>query len=499
MPSRRPVRAQEIPPDPAALIASMRAFGYSLPTAIADLIDNSITAGATEIAVTTHWEGDASWISIVDDGSGMSEQGLVEAMRLGSRSPREQRSPADLGRFGLGLKTAAFSQATSLTVATATEAGGSIAVRRWDLDHVTRLRSWSLLLDPDETGASVIRELDGRRATIVLLQGLDRLSGDADADDASAADHFLRHADAVVRHLAMVFHRFLSDSGLVITVNGTPVEAWDPFLVGARGGQRLSAEPAELDGRAIVIRPYVLPHFSNLTTEQHARAAGPRGWNQQQGFYVYRARRLLVAGGWLGLPIQPEEHYKLARIAIELDNSMDLEWQIDVRKATARIPRQLVPTFRRVAETTRSRASQVYRYRGKNLARSTGTADHGFVWRARIQNDQVSYRIDRDHPVVRRAREAAGPARTPVDALLRLVEETVPVAAIVMDARERPDSARGPFDGRHQEVLTMLRETFSALTEAGARPAAALQMLAGTEPFVDHPDIVAALAEDIDG
>jgi hypothetical protein len=474
----------------------MRAFGYSLPTAIADLIDNSITASATVIHVRTHWAGDESWIAIEDDGTGMAEDLLVEAMRLGSRSPLEERDPGDLGRFGLGLKTAAFSQATSLTVASRPD-GGTLAVRRWDLQHVTRLGRWSLLLSGDENAEPLINAFAvAPHGTLVLLQGLDRLSGDTLVDDHEAADHFLRHADAVVTHLAMVFHRFIAEDHLRILINERELVGWDPFLTGARGGSRLPDELLTLEGRDILVRPHVLPHVSNLTPKQHAAAAGPRGWNMQQGFYIYRARRLLVAGDWLGLPMQAEDHHKLARILVDLDNSMDLEWQIDVRKATARIPRQLTQELRRIANATRRRAVEVYRYRGKHLARASAE-QHGYVWAPRIRNNIVSYTIDRSHPVVRRAREVPASARTAVDALLRLVEETVPIAAIVLDASERPDTSRGPFDGRDAEVRSILRDTFESMTAAGARPRDALRMLARCEPFTDHPHLLAALEEEI--
>ena len=490
------IRSEEVPPNPAALIASMRAFGYSLPTAIADLIDNSITAAAAVIDVRTHWDGDRSWISIQDDGVGMDEDALIEAMRLGSRSPGEERLPSDLGRFGLGLKTAAFSQATSLTVATRCP-NGKLAMRRWDLEYVTEHGTWSLLLDARDDATPVVDAFAAApQGTLVLLQGLDRLSGEADVDDHEAADHFLRHADAVIAHLAMVFHRFITEDRLTIRVNEGVVDAWDPFLAGTRGGARLPDETLVLDDRAIMVRPHVLPHVSNLTAEQHAEAAGPRGWNQQQGFYVYRARRLLVPGDWLGLPIQPEEHHKLARISVDLDNSMDLEWQIDVRKATARIPRQLTREFRRIANATRRRAAEVYRYRGKQLARASA-AQHGFVWAPRIRNDLVSYTIDRNHPVVRNAREGTPKQRAAVDALLRVVEETVPVAAIVLDASERPDRSRDPFAGQNAEVESMLRDTLSSMIDAGARPRDALDMLARSEPFIDHPHLLAILAEEI--
>jgi hypothetical protein len=471
----------------------MRAFGYSLPAAIADLIDNSITAGASTIHVRTEWAGEGSWISVEDDGRGMSEDVLVEAMRLGSRSPREERSPDDLGRFGLGLKTAAFSQALSLTVATHHD--GGLAVRRWDLEYVTAQNRWSLLMDADSTAQPIVDAFAANAiGTLVLLQNLDRLSGDTDADDHDAADNFLRHADGVIAHLAMVFHRFISEDGLRILVNGAPVAAWDPFLTGTLGGSRLADETLPLNGRSILVRPHVLPHASHLTADQHSAGAGPRGWNQQQGFYIYRARRLLVAGDWLGLPMQPEEHHKLARIAIDLDNSMDLEWQIDVRKATARIPRELRHELTRIAGATRRRAREAYSYRGKTLARS-GADQHGFVWSPRIKNDAVSYRIDRAHPVVSRARDE--PGRATVDALLRLVEETVPVAAIVLDASERPHGSRAPFTGHESEVETILHDTYGAMIAAGALPKDTLATLARSEPFSDYPHLIEALREEV--
>lgn len=144
----------------------------------------------------------------------MSEDVLVEAMRLGSRSPREERSPNDLGRFGLGLKTAAFSEALSLTVATHRE-GDPLAVRRWDLEYATAQNRWSLLMDGDETAQPMIDAFAATpNGTLVLLQNLDRLSGDTDANDRDAADHFLRHADGVVAHLSMVFHRFMRSLAL---------------------------------------------------------------------------------------------------------------------------------------------------------------------------------------------------------------------------------------------------------------------------------------------
>jgi hypothetical protein len=130
-------------PKPAALIESLRSIGYNLPTAIADIVDNSITAGARRVNVNCYWAGANSWIAICDNGDGMSEGKLQEAMRPGSESPLERRSEKDLGRFGLGLKTASFSQARRLTVFS--RAGSCLSVREWDLDYVEKWNEWRLL------------------------------------------------------------------------------------------------------------------------------------------------------------------------------------------------------------------------------------------------------------------------------------------------------------------------------------------------------------------
>ena len=356
---------EDVPPDPAALIESMRAFGYSMPAAIADLVDNSISARASVIDVRLHWSGAASWIAVLDDGAGMDGQALTDAMRLGSRNPVEERDPDDLGRFGLGLKTASFSQGRSLTVASK-RPGTRTGVRRWDLDQVAASRRWSLLFDADVDALPGVEMLDRHsHGTVVVLTRLDRVSGRTDVDDGDAHTHFLRLADSVRHHLAMTFHRLLAPNGPTITVDGREVVGWDPFL---RATGQVQVGPSERLAEGLIhVIPYVLPHFSRITTEQHSAGAGPRGWNQQQGFYVYRAGRLLVDGGWLGLPMVAEEHYKLARVQVDLDNTMDQAWQIDVRKATARIPRPLVADFRRIAIATRQKAAKAYRHRGRRL------------------------------------------------------------------------------------------------------------------------------------
>jgi hypothetical protein len=476
----------------------MRAFGYSLPAAVADLIDNSISARARMINVEFHWSGRESTLAIIDDGHGMDDDGLREAMRLGSRSPVEQRAATDLGRFGLGLKSAAWSQARSLTVISRA-LGGHVLTRRWDLDHVTASKKWLLLRNGSQEAGEMAERLESfDHGTIILLERLDRLAGNAEIDDDSARDRFLAARSSTATHLSMVFHRFLAGrEAVTLKMDDTPLEPWDPFLKEHPATQRLPAENLPLGDGRVRVAPFVLPHVSKLTSEQHRKAGGPSGWNAGQGFYVYRARRLIVSGDWLGLRrMQQEEHYKLARIRVDLDNAMDEEWQIDVRKATARIPGALQPELTRIAQATRRRAADAYRFRGKTIARDRKHLKSiSFVWERVSHRDGAhTFRLNRKHPVLANLLEAEQGHH--VEQAMRLAEENLPVEAIVMESRESPDADRPePFADRGSELLELLTQTHVAMVGAGASPGVALSALATIEPFNVHPEILEAYRE----
>jgi len=483
-------------PGASALFESLRAFGYDLPTALADIIDNSITAKARNIWIDMTWAGAESRITIRDDGEGMTESELLQAMRPGSLSPREDRAANDLGRFGLGMKTASISQSRCLTVMSKT-AATSPAIRRWDLDYIASLKNgeWRLLKGDALLSAADRALLDGQnQGTVLFWDRLDQLAGDTTPDDEVAQKHFRERADAVKEHLAMVFHRFLRGRNAIhIHLNGRAIEAWDPFLEDD-GSAPLPGETLISDGEAVEVKPFVLPHHSRITAEVHAVAAGPRGWNAHQGFYIYRNRRLLVAGDWLGLGMQKEEHFKLARIRIDLSNSADLLWQIDVKKSRARPPAALKKDLLRIARAARSQASSIYRHRGKVVRRKLGSTDI-FLWNHVVKGGKTFYKINRDHPLVRKVLDTAE-EKGPVRALLALVEQTIPAPLIVINNAEAPDGYGQPFEDSPAELKKAMAEVFEALIEDGRdRPDAARALLT-MEPFNQFPELVAVFLEE---
>lgn len=483
-------------PGATDLFESLRAFGYDLPTAIADVLDNSLTAGAKNIWIDLSWAGRNSRITIRDDGRGMSEAKLVAAMRPGSTSPVKDRDPDDLGRFGLGMKTASISQCRCLTVMTKA-ANSAPAVRRWDLDYLSNVPSgeWRLL-----KGQSLLKPEDGqlldkqKSGTVLFWDRLDTLVGDVDEEDDVAQRHFRERAEAVRDHLAMVFHRFLRGRNSVkIHLNGRTVEPWDPFLEDSGATEPLPSETLGVGSERFEVKGFILPHHSRISADAHASAAGYNGWNAHQGFYIYRNRRLLVAGDWLGLGMQKEEHFKLARIRIDLPNSTDLSWQIDVKKSLAHPPAALRKDLKRIARAARSRASSIYRHRGKLVQRTLGDGG-AFLWKHLTKHGKTFYKINRDHPLVARILAEADDKK-PIRALMSLIEQTVPAPLIVINNAEAPDSLAQPYEGASAELRSAMEAVFAALVASGKSPIDAAEELVRMEPFDVYPEIVAAFVE----
>jgi hypothetical protein len=484
-------------PRAEALIESLRGFGYSPEAAVADLVDNSISAGAKTIQVDFYWHGADSTVTITDDGIGMKEKTLVAAMRLGSTSPLERRAKNDLGRFGLGLKTASFSQARELTVATVHQ--GSSAVRRWDLDVVADSGEWRLLRSVSP-GSPIAAPSD--KGTVVQWSQLDRLVGPADSHDQRSQSRFLEVAGRVEAHLAATFHRFLVGRAHVeIYVNGRPVAAWDPFATRHPATQRLDTEELPYKRELVRVTPYVLPHRSKFASEDEANAyAGIHGWNQQQGFYVYRSGRLLIQGDWLGLGVAKDEHTKLARIEIDFPSSLDHDWQVDVKKSTARPPGELVEPLRRIAKATRAKADEVYRHRGKAISHRSSKA---FVlgWQQYVtRKGETKYKVNREHPAIAALFAALGKStkdKQTIERALRFIEETVPTTLIGTAISAALDTQPTPFGDTQREIRPIIDFMFTNLVEVdGLSPHDAMDRIAVSDPFSQYPEVVQAFREE---
>ncbi len=492
-------KSRSAPPKASAMIEALRGLGYNTQTALADIIDNSIAAGATEVRIDFVWAERDSRVMCLDNGSGMSAAQLDRAMRLGERSPLEERAESDLGRFGLGLKTASFSQCRRLTVAAMGTDG--LQSLRWDLDYLARSTDdgWHLLEGPHPGSEDYLESLSsGTSGTLVLWEDLDRIVAPG-----TTVQDFLDLADRVEQHLGMVFHRFLEGirPRLKILLNGTPVRPWDPFMTDHPGKPYNPPVFTHPSRSGIEAECHVLPHKDMLTAEAFERLTGPEGWTAQQGFYVYRNERLLVSGSWLGLGAgrawTKDEAHRLARIRLDIPNSADADWKIDIRKSTARPPVYLRQWLTGLAEVTRSRARRAFAHRGRPTL--IGTRQVMEVWKIERLAGGMRYRVDPEHPAVRAVLDEAGALLPMIRTMLRVIEESVPVQRIWIDTAENRDTPRTGFDqsppNEAREVLLVMYRNM--IERKGYSPEAAREQLKATEPFHAFPALIDALPDSL--
>jgi hypothetical protein len=345
----------EVIPGARRLITSLRDMGYDFAAAVADLIDNSIEAGASLVAIDVEFDGDDSWVRIADNGKGMTPDELREAMRYGAEREYEEE---DLGKFGLGLKTASMSQCQRLSVASRCNRGrADIAAYCWDLDHIERTNRWEILpLEKAGLGPAVRTPLKDTTGTVVLWQRLDRILGYKHPYGESARKRLSQMCRELEDHIGMVFHRFLMGEArnkkLRIMLNGNEIQPWDPFCRSERASKRLEKMRLQVEHEGVkgqvLLEPFVLPHQDDFSSpDAFRRASGPANWNQQQGFYIYRAGRMIQSGGWCRLRA-PDEHTKLARVGLSFSPVLDEAFKINVAKMRVQLPAPIRDEIARV-------------------------------------------------------------------------------------------------------------------------------------------------------
>ncbi len=473
-------------PEAGPMIESFRAIGYSIEAAVADIIDNSISAQAKNVWVNFEWKGNDSWLSIKDDGHGMDNNELVQAMRPGSKNPLDDRNIKDLGRFGLGLKTASFSQCRMLSVISKKENSKNV-YWTWDLNFVNKTGKWNLLkFLPDNKFEADIEKI--KSGTITIWNDIDRLVKNFHSDNSKSLEKFLLVMEHVKKHLAMVFHRFIENGKIKIYFQDRIVEPWNPFLSQESTTQEFPEESL-LNGR-VTVKGFVLPHKSKINEETYKNAEGPKGWNEQQGFYIYRNERLILAGDWLGL-FRKEEHYKLARLKVDLPNNLDAEWQIDIKKSVARIPLLVRDQLKAYAGQVRNQAVEVYRHKGRNVKQLPGQK---FVplWVDHKRGDKWFYKINREHPLLEKIKEQAvtEPDRA-IETLIRFIEETIPTKAIYIKEASEEDGLGKPFEGIDQEpIRKIIRQMYDKLVSEGNSDEKAKAIIYNIEPFNLFPHLL---------
>lgn len=473
-------------PEASSMIETFRAIGYNLETAVADIVDNAISANAKHIWINRIWRGGKSVVTIMDDGCGMDCDTLIQAMRPGTRNPLSERDSTDLGRFGLGMKTASFSQCRKLSVLSKCE-NGQNEYWTWDLDYVAQSDKWELLhWIPDEFQTSLDQVNSG---TMVVWSDMDRIvSLETSESDDLAKRKFSNALDKVKKHIAMTFHRFIEEKNVKIYWCGHEIEPWNPFCADEPKTQIQSTD--SITG-GITIKGYVLPHKNNFSTElAYKRAEGINGWNAQQGFYVYRGKRLLLSGDWLGL-FRKEEHFKLARIQIDLPNNLDSEWKIDIKKSKAYPPNVCADQLESYARSVRNIAAEVYRHQGRIIKQRAGSSFQP-LWLEKKKDNKWSFVVNRDHIMIQDLKKLAkDKPEQAIELLLKFIEEAIPAKTIYINEAQGEESQKTPFADIDTNIIKqMLDKMFNNQLADGKTSEQAKAILRTIEPFNNFTDLI---------
>lgn len=486
------MRTKSLPPYAPTLIESTRAIGYSLEAAVADIIDNSIAANAVNVDIY-FFPVDGAYIAILDNGSGMNEKEINIAMQYGSKNPTEERDKKDLGRFGLGLKTASLSQCRCLTVIS--KQGKRLEGRQWDIDHVIEVGDWSLIiLDEEEINEfPQVEELKKYESgTLVIWQKLDRLK----AGEINFELSLGRKIDRVRNHLSLVYHRYLmGESGirkLKLFINGEKVKAIDPFLTN-KSVQAMDDETLIIQGHKILVRPYILPHISKLTSDEIKMLGGKDGLRKQQGFYVYRNKRLLVWGTWFRMMRQGDLS-KLARIRVDIPNTLDDLWTLDIKKSSALPPAEVRKNLEIIINQIAERSKRTWTFRGKKEVSDTET----HIWN-RMKNKQGGYyyEINREHPFVQQLVKVDPSLKMSIYALLQQIELGLPLNQLYVDLNNDEQIT----NDNEQSIVDVKKSLEAMITMCAEKQEKCdlLDAVVHIEPYSLYSDVVEELKKEILG
>ncbi len=429
-------REIRLPPSAASLSASMRDIGYSLETAIADLIDNSISAGAEKVDIYCVTDTEEPTVAIIDDGHGMGIDEIIHAMRHGGIDRNRERASHDLGKFGLGLKTASFSQCRRLTVVS--RKGEELNAAEWNLDVVDDRDDWIIsLLDEEEIKNLPCFEFLPERGTLVLWRNLDRLFGDSEGHERQEV--VTKKLSEVRQHIALVFHRFMEGEvpwscQLQVSVNGHKIEAFDPFCRDHPATQHQPVDRIRIESHEIQLRGYTLPHHSKLSVQRFNLYKDRSSFFENQGVYVYRNYRLVAWGGWFRL-IAKNRSAQLARVQIDFPSSLDHRWTIDIKKSRVQPPRAIRSRLRQILDKIVTPSKRVYKERGQRLH-----SDNPYpLWDRIADHKGIRYALNSDHPLIKKLTQKLGQVgQSQLKLLISAIGEDLPVERISLDWNDNP-------------------------------------------------------------
>ena len=405
------LRLEDASPNPEFLIKSIAEQGYSLETSLADLMDNSISANGNKIEVLIDMDHEPFRLFMADNGEGMTESELSRNMQFPSNSPEDIRRNSDLGRFGLGMKTASFSQTRKFTVLSKKKGDKKYHGRTWDVDFL-RDNGWKIIVNSEEEVAKLVYRYNRLSKeyinayenyepnTIVLWDGLYKF--ESYLEEANRKQALKREMTEVTSdYLALVFHRFMerNQNPLKIRINNTIVNPFNPFPEEEKDFRQIEPKQSAFRSDVIKIEGFVLP--ARAITESSKGISkwttSYRGLMDMEGLYIYRADRIILFGGWNGI-VKKAPRLQLARLRVEVGNSVDHLLHLNVAKSQIVVPHELREAFGNYIQELKIEAEREYYNRGIRKFSGSKTQNHNQLFERSYSNKGSVLEVNNNFP-----------------------------------------------------------------------------------------------------
>jgi hypothetical protein len=437
--ANKKIKSEEASPNPEYLIKSIAEQGYSLETSLADLMDNSISAKADKIEILIDMESEPFRLFMADNGEGMTEKELSQNMQFPSNSPEDSRLNTDLGRFGLGMKTASFSQTRKFTVLSKKKGDKKYNGRTWDVNFL-RDNGWKIIVNSDEEVASLMYQYnqlsveylnafeDYEPNTIVIWDGLYKFENYLKEKNRKNA--LKREITEVTSdYLALVFHRFMEKdvNPLKIRINNTVVNHFNPFPEEEKDFRQIEPKQSAFRSDVIKIEGFVLPSraIAESTEGLTKWTTRHRGLMDMEGLYIYRADRIILFGGWNGI-VKKAPRLQLARLRVEVGNSVDHLLHLNVAKSQIVVPHELRNAFEDYIHELKVEAEREYYNRGIRKFSGNKSQNHNQLFERSYSNKGSVLEVNNNFPLLKNLQDSLNKKQnSTLNLLLRMINTRV--------------------------------------------------------------------------
>lgn len=416
---------EDVTPNPEFLIKSIAEQGYSLESALADLMDNSISANANEIEIVIDTEKEPFTLFLSDNGDGMDELTLKKSMQFPSQSSEEYRLAEDLGRFGLGMKTASFSQTRRFSVLSRKKGLKTYQARTWDVE-LLKNNEWRLLVNSKSEVDKLLQRYrhisrsklnpfhNFEANTIIVWEGLYKFEEYLEEKNRYKA--LKREINEVTcDHLALVFHRFMEakNNPLKIRVNNQRLDPINPFPLSEKDFRSIEYKTRKFGTDAIKVEGYVLPSraISEVKQGNCIWTTKNKGLMDMEGLYIYRANRIILFGGWNGL-IKKAPRLQLARLRVEIGNRADHLLHLNVAKSQVIIPHELQNAFEDYISLLKQEAEREYFNRGLKKFVNKKTENKSNLLESHHTNKGVVFELNKEFVLIKKLLNDLGPKQS---------------------------------------------------------------------------------------